>query len=336
MSTDTDALLRLGRVFIVLNPNSGSFAGEIREILCRHFGDEQGGTCRIHLLDAGQDVKLLVKEAIEGGARLVVAAGGDGTVAAVADGLIGSDVPLGILPLGTANVLARELGLPLEPDEACALLASSEETATLDAMRVGGRPFFTQVGVGLDSLMIRDTDTGAKRRLGRLAYLWTGAVRLAGFQPRRFLIRVDDQGDRQIRASQVLVANVGTLGQPPFRWGPGIRPDDGELTVCVLRARTVLAYLRLAVSVARGAQRADPSTRYFKARKRVRIGMTRPSSPLPVQADGEIIGQTPVDVELLPGAVRVVVPPGHEGREPGRGTPGRPAEDLKTNPQIKT
>jgi YegS/Rv2252/BmrU family lipid kinase len=320
--TDTDALLRIGRVFVVLNPNSGSFAGEIREILCRHFGDEQSGNCRIHLLDAGQDVKLLVKEAIEGGARLVIAAGGDGTVAAVADGLIGSDVPLGILPLGTANVLARELGLPLEPDEACALLASSQETATLDVMRVGGRPFFTQVGVGLDSLMIRDTDTGSKQRLGRLAYLWTGAVRLAGFQPRRFLIRIDDHGDRQMRASQVLVANVGTLGQPPFQWGPGIRPDDGELTVCVLRARSVLAYLRLALSVARGAQKADPSTRYFKVKNRVRIGMTRASSPLPVQADGEIIGQTPVDIELLAGAVRVVVPPGHTAGKPARETPG--------------
>ncbi|QDV32260.1 diacylglycerol/lipid kinase family protein [Tautonia plasticadhaerens] len=320
--TETDALLRIGRVFVVLNPNSGSFAGEVREILCRHFGDEESGACRIHLLDAGQDVKALVKEAIDGGARLVIAAGGDGTVAAVADGLIGSDVPLGILPLGTANVLAREIGLPLGPDETCGVLASSKETATLDVMRVGGRPFFTQVGVGLDSLMIRDTDTESKRRLGRLAYLWTGAVRLAGFQPRRFLIRVDEQGERLIRASQVLVANVGTLGQPPFRWGPGIRPDDGELTVCVLRARSVLDYGRLALHVLRGSQGADPSTRYFKAKDRVRIALSRASSPLPVQADGEIIGQTPVEVELLTGAVRVVVPPGLEGREPGRGASG--------------
>src|SRR5690606_31252171 len=121
-------------------------------------------------------------EAIDAGAQLVIAAGGDGTVSAVADGLIGSDVPMGILPLGTANVLARELGLPLDPDATCAVLASSRETATLDVMRVGGRPFFTQVGVGLDSLMIRDTDTEAKQRLGRLAYLWTAAERLAGFQ----------------------------------------------------------------------------------------------------------------------------------------------------------
>jgi diacylglycerol kinase family enzyme len=307
MSPDT--LLRVGRVFVVLNPNSGSFATEVREILCRHFGDEEHGTCKIHLLDAGHDVKALVKEAIDGGAGLVVAAGGDGTVAAVSDGLIGSDVPMGILPLGTANVLARELGLPLDPDEACALLTRSAETATLDVMRVGDRPYFTQVGVGLDSLMIRDTDTESKQRLGRLAYLWTAAKGLSGFQPRRFLLTIDDNSPRMVRASEVLVANVGTFGQPPFQWGPDIHPDDGELTVCVLRVRSLLDSIRLGVNVLRGAPRRDPSTRYFKARARVQIAMVRASKPLPVQGDGEIIGETPVEVHLQGAAVRVIVPP---------------------------
>ncbi|MEW4566746.1 diacylglycerol kinase family protein [Tautonia sp. JC769] len=307
-----DTLLRIGRVFVVLNPHSGSFAAEVREILCRHFGDEEQGSCTIHVLDAGHDVKQLVKEAIDEGAGLVVAAGGDGTVAAVADGLIGSDVPMGILPLGTANVLARELGLPLDPDEACALLTRSRDSATLDVMRVGDRPFFTQVGVGLDSLMIRDTDTESKQRLGRIAYLWTAAKGLSGFQPRRFLLTIDDNAPRMVRASEVLVANVGTFGQPPFQWGPDIHPDDGELTVCVLRVRSLLDSIRLGINVLRGEPRRDPSTRYFKARHRVTIAMVRASNPLPVQADGEIIGETPVEVHLQAAAVRVVVPPRSE------------------------
>lgn len=317
----TDALLQLGRVFVVLNPKSGSFAVEVREILCRHFGDEESGACNIHVLDEGHDVKALVREAIADGAGLVIAAGGDGTVASVADGLIaaGSEVPMGILPLGTANVLARELGLPLDPDETCKVYTGEHEIATLDVMRVGGRPFFTQVGIGLDSLMIRDTDTESKQRLGRVAYLWTAARQLAGFSPRRFELAVDDDPPRRMRASEVLVANVGTLGQPPFRWGPDIRPDDGELTVCVVRARSALDYLRLGCNVLRGAQRRDPTTRYFRARRRVRVDMVRGREPLPVQGDGEIIGQTPVEIAIQPGAVRVVVPPGHEARESGKG-----------------
>ena len=302
-----ETLLKIGRVFIVLNPKSGSFGPEIRELLCKHFGEDEE-SCRIHLLDQGHDVQALVREAIERGARLVVGAGGDGTLAAVADGLIGSDVPMGIIPLGTANVLARELNLPLDPDGACEVMSGPHEVSSLDVMKVGTRPFFTQVGIGLDSLMIRDTKTEAKRRFGRLAYLWTAAVRLAGFQPRRFRVGIDDEPERTIRASEILLANVGTLGQPPFQWGPDIHPDDGELSLCVLRTRALSDYLRLGFHVLRGAQHKDPSTRYYKVRDRVTIAMKRASSPLPVQADGEIIGETPVTVELMAGAVRVITP----------------------------
>jgi diacylglycerol kinase family enzyme len=157
--------------------------------------------------------------------------------------------------------------------------------------------------------MIRDTDTESKQRLGRLAYLWTAAKGLSGFQPRRFLLTIDDNSPRMVRASEVLVANVGTFGQPPFQWGPDIHPDDGELTVCVLRVRSLLDSIRLGVNVLRGAPRRDPSTRYFKARARVQIAMVRASKPLPVQGDGEIIGETPVEVHLQGAAVRVIVPP---------------------------
>lgn len=89
------------------------------------------------------------------------------------------------------------------------------------------------------------------------------------------------------------------------------------MTVCVLRS--VLDYLRLAVSVVRSSQKTDPSTRYFKVKKRVRIAMKTSSSPLPVQADGEIIGETPVEVELLVSAIKVVVPQGREEREAEQG-----------------
>ena len=169
--------------------------------------------------------------------------------------------------------------------------------------------------------MIRDTDTKAKQRFGRFAYLWTAAVRLAGFQPRRFVIVTDDEPPRMVRASEVLVANVGTLGQPPFRWGPNIRPDDGELTVCILRARSVLAYGRLGLNVLLGSQKKDPSTRYLKARRRVHIGLARATEPLPVQADGEIIGQTPVESASNP-APSASSSPQHESKEPGRGPKG--------------
>ncbi|CAN5843175.1 diacylglycerol kinase family lipid kinase [soil metagenome] len=309
--------IRSSRIFVLLNPGSGGCSvEEIQEVLGRHFPCDNG-TCEVHYLADGEDLTALVREAIGRGANLIIAAGGDGTVSAVASGLIGSEARMGILPLGTANVLARELGLPLDPEEGCRLLASAgrQVTTDLDMMQIGDRHYFTQVGVGIDALMIRDTRREDKKRFGRAAYLWTALTRLAGFQPRRFLVEVDGQKPRRFRASEVLVANVGTLGQPPFRWGPDIRPDDGELTVCVIRARSALDYLRVTLRILRGDRQPDPHVRYLDARRRVGIAMVSKSRPLPVQADGEIIGETPVEVVLVPGAVRVVVPPkGNESR----------------------
>lgn len=294
------------RVFVILNPGSGTYtAGPVHAALERHFRCD-GGSCDVHEVAGRQDLAAVAREAAGRGVDVVVAAGGDGTVSAVANGLVGTGVPLGILPLGTANVLARELAIPIDLEAACTLLGGAHLIAEIDAMRVGGKYYLTQVGVGIDALMIRDTRDEDKRRFGRAAYLWTMAARLAGFQPRRFTLVVD--GVRHgTRAIQVLLANCGTLGQPPLRWGEGIRPDDGVIDVCVVKARTAWHYLSFAWHVARRTHKEDPNVKYMKSHREVRVETAR---PLPVQADGEVIGETPIVVAVAAGAIRVVVPGG--------------------------
>jgi diacylglycerol kinase (ATP) len=297
---------RATRVFVILNPVAGGYLGEtVRRALERHFSAVEMSyeVYETGELDRASD---LARRAIERGFGLVVAAGGDGTVSGAANGLVGTATPLGIIPLGTANVLARELGIPVDPEGACRLIAGPHATKDLDAMRVGGQCYFTQVGVGIDALMIRDTRREQKRRWGRVAYLWTAAKQLAGFPPRRFTVTADGRRVR-LHASEVLVANGGILGQPPFRWGPDIRPDDGRVDVCIVRARTVWDYLVLGWHVLLGQHRRDPRVRYLPARRRVTVAAKH---PMPVQADGEIIGETPVEVEVVPAAVQVVVPAG--------------------------
>lgn len=292
------------RVVAVMNPKAGSAAGEaIRRALGECFRD---GESRLEVYETrdGEDLGAVVRDRLAQGVGLVIAAGGDGTVSAVADALAGSGTSMGILPMGTANVLARELEIPLDVDAAARLLVADHGLATIDAMKVGARHYLTQVGVGLDALMIRDTPTEGKKRFGKLAYLWTAAKHLAGFQPRLFTLEVDGKPIR-VRASEVIVANVGTLGQPPFRWGPNIRVDDGTLDVFVSKAKTVLHYLGLFWHVATRRHKADPNVRYFQARRSVSIATKH---PLPVQADGEILGETPVRIEVAPGAVKVIVP----------------------------
>jgi YegS/Rv2252/BmrU family lipid kinase len=297
---------RAARLFVILNPAAGSCKeGEVHAALDRHFGCPDG-SCEVHQTTGADDLAGLARAAAGRGCDVVVAAGGDGTVSAVAGGLVGTDSSLGILPLGTGNILARELGIPVELEAAVALLASGHARRTIDAMRAKGRHFFTQIGIGIDALMIRDTSREQKRRFGRLAYMWTAITRLMGFQPRVFRIDVGG-GSKRFRASQVLLANSATLGQAPFTWGPDIRLDDGRVTVLIVRARTFGAYLSLAWNFLRHRHRDDPNVRYLEAEGTIRVETDR---PLPVQADGEVLCDTPIEVEVVPGALRVVVPAG--------------------------
>jgi diacylglycerol kinase (ATP) len=300
------------RIFVALNPGAGGYSpAEVRNALERHFPSAVEHEILLEIYETCPEDRLSerVRDAVARGAVLVVVGGGDGTISAAADGLVGTRTPLGILPLGTANVLARELEIPVDLEAACRLLAGPNSVAIIDAMRVDGRCYFTHVGVGIDAMMIRDTRPEHKRRFGRIAYLWTAFTRLIGFQPRRFRLTTDEKTSHP-RASQVLVANIGTLGQPPLRWGPDIRPDDGRLDVCIIRARNLWDYLCLLWYVLLSQHKRSPDVRYLVAERRVSIATKR---PLPVQADGEIIGDTPVEVEVVPGAVRVIVPEGDLG-----------------------
>ena len=301
------------QVFVVLNPMAGSCTAEdVRQALDAHFAAP--GAYEIYETTGqdDEDVVATVREAIGRGVGLVVAAGGDGTVSEVAEGLIGTDVPMGIIPVGTANVFAHELGLPLDLAGACGILAEPHDTTSVDAMKVGEKYYVLQIGIGIDSLMIRDTERSAKRRFGRAAYVWTAFTRLVGFQPERFTILADGQRSRP-RASQIVVANGGVLGIPPLRWGPHIRPNDGQIDVCVISARTALDYLGLIWHTLIDQQRRDRNVRYFAARQSIVISADR---PLPVQADGEIIGETPIQVQVVPRAVHVIVPASQPAGQP--------------------
>jgi diacylglycerol kinase family enzyme len=184
------------------------------------------------------------------------------------------------------------------------LLAGEHSAKSIDAIRVADRLFFLNLSVGVSALMMRDTERDAKRRFGRFAYVWTGLTRLLGIQPHRFTVVVDGQVTC-LRASEVVVANSGALGEPSLRWGPQVRLNDVRLDVCIVRAWTAADYLRVAWNVLRRRQDRDPNLRFLRAERSVTISARR---PLPMQGDGEFLGWTPVHVEVLPSAVRVIVP----------------------------
>jgi diacylglycerol kinase (ATP) len=241
--------------------------------------------------------------------------------------LPGADVVLGIIPAGTANILARELGLQGGLADAAETALVSGRTLAIDAMEVAGRFVFTQVGVGPDALMIRDTPRDQQAKLGRLAYMITFARRALAHKPRRFTLTLDGSPMRAL-AWQVIVANVGTVGAPPFTWGPRIDPTDGVLDLCVYDVRTLFGTLRLTWRILTGRHRRGDSTQFFRVREEAILDSPRPEL---AQGDGEILGRTPITLRVVPEAVRVVVAQSVEDVDLG---PEAPGAALATEPAF--
>ena len=265
--------------------------------------------------EAGQG---LTRQAVEQGVDLVLAAGGDGTVMACVTGLAASDVPLAVLPGGTGNLLALNLDLPSDLDDAVDVALHGDrrplDVGTLDG---GADRFVIMSGLGFDAAMLRDANPTLKTRIGALAYVLSGLCQLRR-RPAGFRIRLDDQQPITRVGQGLLIVNLGRL-QGGLTVVPDAQPDDGVLDVAVLGTRTPVDWLRLATQVLLRRQRqpeqqrqAGPPLELFRAR-RVEVDCDRPQ---PVERDGDPAGSTRrLVVELLPRALTLCVPARAEGSE---------------------
>ena len=291
------------KAFVVLNPVAGNNAREpVLESLETHFKGA-GIDYVVHETTRDDKPGEIVRRCLENeNFDFVVAAGGDGTVSQVIDGLVGSSLPLGIIPVGTGNLLARDLHLPLKIDDAAALIAGPHVLRKIDAMRINGQTCVLNASMGTSAKVMRDTTSESKNRFGFLAYIW-GTVRNL-FKMRRTYITVEIDGKTiKYHAVEAAVFNCGMLAKTLYPRGPDIRIDDGHLDVWIVSFKTMLDYPLYLFRMIR--QRPSKHLSHFiNANKCITV---KSSTPLPVQADGEIIGTTPVDIEVLPGAVTVFV-----------------------------
>ncbi len=312
-------------VLIVLNPVAASAASsDARRLLgealaARGVGHQFAETGPG---EAGRRAtERAVELAIESGCARVIAVGGDGTVSLAATALARSSRRdpqpiLAIVPTGTANVLARELGIPLSIEAAVALALDGDATIELDAIEVRDRVVLTQVGVGLDAQMIRDTSREQQIEKGRRAYAAAFFRRLRRLRPIAFRLEVDGVTSHAW-AYEILIANVGALGAPPFTWGPGIDPTDGTLDACIFTARPIRDLLRLVGCLLMGRHQSDVRTHYLHAVQRITITSRWPAL---VQGDGEMLGHTPITLAVMRRVLRVCVPRALEA------TPDAPAD----------
>jgi diacylglycerol kinase (ATP) len=244
-----------------------------------------------------------VKRALDDGVELLIAWGGDGMVQRCIDVLAGSDVPLAIIPAGTANLFATNLGIPTDIEEAVAVGLRGARHR-FDVGRFNGERFAVMAGAGFDAAMIRDAgDGGLKERLGRAAYVWTGSENLRS-KPFRADIRVDGAPWYRGKASCILLGNVGKLfgGVEAF---DDARPDDGRLEVGVVTAEGLLEWGRMIARTALGTPDKSPLARTTKARS-VKVKLNR--KVLYELDGGDRTKVKTFKVKVEPSAITVCVP----------------------------
>jgi YegS/Rv2252/BmrU family lipid kinase len=243
-----------------------------------------------------------VRKALDEGAELIFAWGGDGTVQRCLDVMAGTDATLAVVPAGTANLFASNLGIPQDIAEAVRIGLHGRRRQ-LDVGRMKGERFGVMAGAGLDARMIRDADGTLKDRLGRLAYVWT-AVKNARESTFRAEIEVDGTQWYEGEASLVLAGNLGEVfaGVEAFE---DATPDDGELELGVVRADGLVEWARTAARAAVG----KPSDSPFVQQTRGRTIEVKLDRKVPYELDGG--ARDPVKrfaVEVEPAAIGVRVP----------------------------
>lgn len=256
--------------------------------------------CTVAASTSAREAESLARSAVRNGFSKIVAAGGDGTIHAVVNGLAGSSAALGLLPIGTMNVFALELGLPINDLDSCWNIIERDEIRLVDLPSANGKYFVQLAGVGLDAQAVKETSVALKRNFGPLSYLISAAQIAARRPPRLFL---ESNNTSISEASFVLIGNGRRYGGP-FPFFKQAMLDDGLLDVVAFRQVGYLEIIKYLQDVFFSSEIRLPEVEYFQT-ERLRITSDQ---DVPVELDGELVGNCPVEFELRDHRLRVLVP----------------------------
>lgn len=293
------------KTYVVHNPKSGKALGDkVREQIAQVMEEHQIPH-EIYQTTGKEQLHEVVKKAIDQGFERFIAVGGDGTVSGVASGLVNSGLPLVILPAGTVNALARELGIPIGLNGKAGWWLEDCETRQIDVMQIGERYYLMNISVGVSAEITQDVDRKEINRLGVLAFLRRALRGGKDLPAYKFQVTIDDTLT-YIRASELMIANSGVLlGMKAFQVDPNAELDDARMSVCYARFRTLFDYVRIALRVILFRSERESKLDCTIAQRQVRVLSNR---PIPVQGDGDKAGMTPVTITLVPRSLNVLVP----------------------------
>lgn len=287
------------RLLVIFNPAAG---WRRRQRLEPVLAALRARGCAIEIMEttARGDAERYAKTADPASFDRMVVAGGDGTVNEVVNGLAGSGTALAIVPLGTANVLAAEIGLATDAAGIARTIAEGVPRP-ISLGLVNGRRFLLMAGVGFDAHVVREVSVALKRRLGKAAYVWATLRQLRAFDFPTYRVEIDGT---PYQAASVVIAN-GRYYAGRFVCAPEGRLEDPRLAVCLFLRSGPWAAIRYALTLFTGRLPRLGSYRVIPAS---RLEITGPPGD-PVQGDGDIVGHLPAEIEVLPGALDLVFPP---------------------------
>ena len=292
------------RCAVVYNPTkvSDKFHALVEESLQRN-----GWSNTLWLETSAEDPgRAMTRQAVTEQVDLVIGAGGDGTIRYVADGLAHSGIPMGLVPAGTGNLLARNLDLPLEEVEAIEV-ALGGQVRLMDLVRitVDDRPpehFAVMAGIGIDAMMMDETNEDLKDKVGSAAY-FVAAGKALGRLPVRMTVQLDNNRPVRRHAMLCVIGNVGTL-RGNLTLIPGASPDDGLLDLYIASPRRFRHWAKVALRLITRRPKKDDQVDQHMG-KRVRIKIHGKDN---YQLDGDVVGEsTTLDAEIQPGALAICV-----------------------------
>jgi len=290
---------------LISNPKTGRYAARrppVEELVSRL--ESLGIKVDLKLTGGPGEATEIAARAARNGPTDVIVAGGDGTINEAIQGLAGTTARLAIIPRGTANVLARELGLPLDDEQAIAVAARGKSRKiylglAVDETTNETRHFVLMAGIGLDASVVKRVQPSLKKRIGKGAFWISGLSHLATWNPRPFTLEID---------GQTYTATFAAIGKSAKYGGdlaitPGARLDQREFEICMIETTSRLRYLHLlSYAMRNGMPRDKPEVRFVNAVS------VKARGDAYVQVDGELIGQLPMRFEIAPHSLEVIVP----------------------------
>lgn len=248
----------------------------------------------------------LARQAVKNKVEAVIASGGDGTVSAVAEALIETNIPLGAIARGTANAFANALDIPDTIEAACKVILEGA-TRKVDAGLCNGKPMILLAGIGFEAETVEHADRQTKNRLGMLAYVLSGIKQLKEFEKFETTIETDDKVIK-VKANAITIANAAPPTSILAHGTAGVIYDDGLLDVTIIAPENRASAIAISYHLLQSASNDEAAERDDIGYLRTKWVKVTTDPPQKVVLDGELIGETPIEVKCIPGAITIFTP----------------------------